>query len=234
VSQPLLAGRRWLRWRGLQVSSYKAALYLGTVLGTFVGAAAHEAGGGDPGRFAWVTILLMVPALVGARAWFVLGNRHHFAGGARVLARSEGGAALYGGLVLAIVTSVPVLAITGVGFGAFWDAAALTMLVGLLVTRIGCHMNGCCAGRSTERFIGRVLPDASGRWLRRWPTQLLEMAWGLVVLGAAVACDPLLGVSGSRFVFVVALYCAGRVFLEATRADSWAPRTAVRLVTRLG
>lgn len=192
--------------------AYKVMLYVGCVLGAYAGAAVADEKGLDPSRFALVTIALLIPAFVGARVWFVV--RHGPVSG--LLDRSQGGAGLFGGLVLAIVVSAPVLQLAQLPFWTFWDAASITMLVGLIFTRFGCLMNGCCAGRSTESWLGIVLPDTTGTRRRRYPAQLLEAGFAALLLVIAIAVRNTVA-GGVVFAGVVVLYCCGRLILEQLR-----------------
>lgn len=217
----LLGGRRLLRLGRFEVPSYGAMLYTGCVGGVLAGAAFAQSTGLDPLSFALVTILLLVPAFVGARLWFVVQHIETFrADPRRIWRRGEGGSSLYGGLVLAVACSVPVLALAGLSLARFWDAAAITMLVGLIVTRFGCLLNGCCAGRATAGPLGIELPDTHGRWLRRYPTQMLEAGWAALILVACVALGPGALRPGALFAGVVAAYAAGRLVLEPTRESA--------------
>jgi phosphatidylglycerol:prolipoprotein diacylglycerol transferase len=194
---------------------YKVLLYLGCSTGVTAGAAFAPARGIDSERFAFTTIALLIPALVGARLWFVARHWERYRLDlARVVRRSEGGAGLFGGLVVGVLASAPAVAVAGMGFFAFWDAASVTMLVGLAWTRLGCLRNGCCGGRVT-------------RGGHRYPTQLMETAWALILLVGVVTIgrDTRPGVA---FGVVVACYCAGRVVTEALRAESRLPRLAVQ------
>jgi phosphatidylglycerol:prolipoprotein diacylglycerol transferase len=112
---------------------------------------------------------------------------------------------------------VPVLAVAGLPFLRFWDAAAITMLVGLILTRFGCLLNGCCAGRTTAGPLGAWLPDVDGRWRRRYPTPMLEAGWAALILAGCVALGPGSLRPGALFAGVVAAYAAGRLVLEPTR-----------------
>jgi len=212
-------GRRYLlRVQGLHIPSYSAMLYLGCVIGTFSGAAVAGSGGLSESDFVFASVVLLVPALVGARLWFVFQHLDVFrAQPRRIWRRSEGGSALYGGVVLSVVVSAPVLEYFKLPFWAFWDAGSVTMLVGLIVTRVGCLLNGCCAGRPTNGRIGIWLPNAQGEWLRRIPTQVLEAVWAAVVVAIALAARSRLPFDGALLAVIAGGYAAGRLLLEPTR-----------------
>jgi phosphatidylglycerol---prolipoprotein diacylglyceryl transferase len=212
-----VVSRTLVRAGGVAVPSYQALLYAGCTTGVLAGAAVAGAAGLDEERFAAGAIALLVPALAGARLLFVLQHLGAYREAPRrIWARREGGASLLGGLVFAVAVSVPLLAAWRLPFWAFWDAAAITMLVGLVFTRVGCTLHGCCAGRPTSGAVGLVLGDLRGVRRRRRPTQLLEAGWALAVLaGALAAGDPL--PAGTVFAAVVAAYAAGRVALEPWR-----------------
>jgi phosphatidylglycerol:prolipoprotein diacylglycerol transferase len=207
------------RWRGFAVHAYPACLYLGLVAGTLAGRWASQRAGLDP-ISTQLAILTLVPvALVGARLWFVaLHWRVYRRAPHRVFRRSEGGAALYGGLFLALAGSPLLLRALALPLGAFWDVATFVILVGMVPTKIGCLLNGCCAGRPTAGVVGLQLPDHRGRWQRRWPTQLLEAAFAIALLLLAATVWGRLPAPGLLFLVVVLIYAIGRAALEATRA----------------
>jgi prolipoprotein diacylglyceryltransferase len=227
-----LARSRWLGRRylvelgGIRLPSYTTMLYLGIVVGLYVGALVAGAEGLSRGRFVVASLVLLAPALAGARLLYVAQHATFYrAHPELVWRRSDGGSSVYGGLLLSLAVSVPVLALLGLPFWSYWDAAILTMLVGLVVTRIGCLLHGCCVGRETDGWIGMWLPDHHGVWLRRYPSQLLEAAWALVVLAAALAARPSLPFAGALLAFVVGAYAAGRLLLEPTRESADPKRT---------
>jgi prolipoprotein diacylglyceryltransferase len=215
----------------VDVASYTAMLYLGCVAGIIVGTAVAGSYGLDRARVALAMVVLLVPALLGSRLWYVAQHWSVYrADPRRMWRRSEGGSALYGGLLLSVAVSVPILALFAIPFWSFWDASAFTMLVGLAFTRMGCMMNGCCAGRATPSRLGMRLPDDRGVWERRVPTQLLEAAWALVLLPGAALVSAHRPFAGAVFVFVIAAYGAGRLALEPTRADAGSPGSFGNLV----
>ena len=206
---------------GITVYSYPAMLYVGVLAGTFAGAFAAQSRGLDPDRFALATVILLVPALAGSRLLFVLMNWPVYAHEpARIWRRSEGGMAMYGGLVLAVPLSVPVLRLLDLPFASFWDAQMFTILIGMMLTRVGCLLNGCCGGRTTTAWYGLDLPDHHGVRRRRIPTQLLEMGWAAVLLSGIALAWHRVPFPGAIFCAAVLLYGIGRYFLETLREDA--------------
>jgi phosphatidylglycerol:prolipoprotein diacylglycerol transferase len=200
------------------VYSYPACLYLGLVAGVYVGAYEAAMLGVDADRFTAAVLVLVPLALVGARLWFVVSHWQRYRGDRRrIFRRGASGLAMYGGLVASVPASVVLLPLLGLPFGRFWDAATFTMLTGMIPTRVGCLLNGCCAGRATSGPVGLVLADHAGRLERRVPTQLLEAAAGALLLAIAFAIRGRLPFDGSLFLGAVAAYAAMRYLLEGLR-----------------
>jgi prolipoprotein diacylglyceryl transferase len=211
-------------------------LYVGLLAGVFFGAHVAQASGMSADRFAIAVVLLLVPALVGSRLYFVLTRwdiyRHD---PARIWRRSEGGMAMYGGFILAVPLSIPLLRSMGLPFGSFWDAGILTILLGMAFTRIGCFLNGCCSGRPSDAWFALLLPDHHGTLQRRIPTQLMEMAFALMLFVAALTLRDYAPFSGAIFCSVVAVYGLGRWYLESLRDDETGgrDRTAMQVTSIL-
>jgi phosphatidylglycerol:prolipoprotein diacylglycerol transferase len=206
------------QWRGIKIYAYPAMLYLGTVLGVIGGCFAAALHGLDPRQTAAAMLLLVLPALVGSRLLYVASHWPAYRREPRrIWRRSEGGAAMYGGLVLAFLVSLPLLGVFGISVGAFWDAATLTILIGMIFTRVGCLLNGCCAGRPTKAWFSLYLPNVHGIWCRRLPTQLLEAGLAVVLLLGSIWAWNRLPFNGALFLANLAAYGVGRWWLETAR-----------------
>jgi len=205
-------------WNGLNVYSYPAMLYLGMVVGVFAGAHVAQLSGMNPNRFAAASAVLLAPALVGSRLLFVLSHWHVYRRDlSRIWRRSEGGMAMYGGLILAVPLSILLLRAMHLPFAEFWDAATFTILVGMVFTRVGCLLNGCCSGRPTSAWCGFNLPDHRGIWQQRIPTQIIEMTWATVILCAAIFMWDSRLPAGAIFCLLIVAYGSGRFLLEPLR-----------------
>jgi phosphatidylglycerol---prolipoprotein diacylglyceryl transferase len=202
----------------ITVHAYPAMLYLGAVCG-IIAASRWAEFHGLPGPTVFgVMLLLFLPALVGARLLFVvfhweLYRRHP----SRIWERTGGGAALYGGLVVSFLVSLPLLRVLAIHALAFWDAGAIALLIGLASTKFGCLLHGCCAGRPANSFLAFYLPGARGVWCRRLPAQLFEAGLAGGVLLGSIEIANRLPFEGSLFLSSLAGYAGGRWILEPTR-----------------
>ena len=163
------------RWRGRSVHSYHVLLYLGMVSAVVAGNHVARRAGLNPDGVTLAMLLLTIPALVGARLLFVSTHWESYRRERRrIWRRSDGGLSVYGGL-LAVLVSAPIVSSLNVPFAAFWDVAVFSILIGMVLGRFGCLLNGCCAGKPCERPGALRLPGEDGVWRRRIPTQILEI-----------------------------------------------------------
>jgi phosphatidylglycerol:prolipoprotein diacylglycerol transferase len=206
------------QWRGLTVWSYPAMLYLGLVTGVMAGNVAAHAAGIDAFRVFVATLVLIVFGLLGARLSYVASHWQIYRQDLRrIWNRSEGGAAHYGGLAVVLPFSVPLLAALRLPLGAFWDVAVFTMLLMLVFGRIGCLLNGCCAGRPYKGWLSAYLPNHRGVWEKRIPTQCLEAGWAILLLVFAITAWRLRPFPGASFLLLMAGYSSGRLVLQSAR-----------------
>jgi len=206
------------RVRGVPIWSYPALLYVGLVCGFYVMYAIAPSLGMNRVPASIATLIMFVPAIVGSRIWFVLDHWTVYRRDPRrIWRRSDGGMTLYGGLVLALVLSPITLAPFGLRYTAFWDGATFTILVGMIFTRVGCLLNGCCAGRRSDGWLGLWLPDHTGRWERRYPVQLLELSAAVVLLAGSAALLVAGTPRGTIFAFALVGYAAVRVAIDPLR-----------------
>jgi phosphatidylglycerol---prolipoprotein diacylglyceryl transferase len=205
---------------GRKIYSYLILLYLGLVTGVFAAIPAARSADISPDRFVIATLILIVPALAGARLLYVLMHWHFYWKNPHLIWRNRrNGAALYGGLILVVLASIPVLRLVALPFWPYWDAGIVTLLVGMVFTRIGCLLNGCCSGRPSASWIALRLPNSHGAWCRRLPMQLVESCCALtLVIGATIARSHT-PFPGAIFLSAVALYGAARFVFQGLRED---------------
>jgi len=206
------------RWRNLTVWSYPAMLYVGLVAGVFVGNLAAHKTGADARRVFIATLVLIPPAIAGARLLYVAAHWSEYRDNtARIWNREEGGMAMYGGLPIMLLLSMPVLAALDLSFGAFWDIAVLTIMTGLALTKVGCLLNGCCAGRLSKSRAAVALANVRGECEQRLPVQVFESLWAVVMVAGGSLLLGRLPFDGALFLIVAGVYATGRMALESLR-----------------
>jgi len=191
-------------------------LYVGLVLGVIAGNLIAHANGIDAPRVYIATLILIVPALAGARLLYVAAEWPIYRTNlGRIWDRRDGGYIMYGGLPAALLVSLPLLRVLNLSIPAFWDVAIFTILIGMFFTRIGCLLNGCCAGKPW--CLGLLLPNAKGVWEKRIPTQLMESGWAAILIVAALAARRSSRFPGAVFLLVCLGYAAGRLLMDSAR-----------------
>jgi phosphatidylglycerol---prolipoprotein diacylglyceryl transferase len=125
-------------WFGRPIYSYPAMLYVGIVLGIYAQLYAAIIVGLDIPFVLAATLVLVATALLGARLLHIVPNwRIYRDQPRRILQFSSGGASMYGGLLLAVPLSVPLLSSLQIPVGTYWDITSFTMLLGMRITRAG-------------------------------------------------------------------------------------------------
>jgi phosphatidylglycerol---prolipoprotein diacylglyceryl transferase len=188
--------------------------------------------------------LAIVAGLAGARLLdVVLDWSAYAADPGRITALEFRGFALYGGIAVGLLVALAAARAWGVSAWSLADAAVPAVAAGIAIMRVGCFLNGCCAGIATTLPWGVVFPARSvgfdvqlleGTGLFAvseasvpvHPTQLYEA-------GAALACGVLAallvrrgapsGVPALTFAATFTLFRAGNQLLRVTGPTTSVP-----------
>jgi phosphatidylglycerol:prolipoprotein diacylglycerol transferase len=165
--------------------------------------------------FAWV-----IPAsLLGGRLFYVLENHKEFHGQwMDAFKLWEGGLVFYGGLLGAIVAAWYWMKSEKWHVALFIDIAAPYILLGHAIGRVGCYLEGCCAG-VVDQTRGMVFPGL-GDNLPHLPTQLWELYGDLALFALLLAVRKrLLPRPGVSFACYGLTYGLLRFVIEYWRRD---------------
>jgi phosphatidylglycerol:prolipoprotein diacylglycerol transferase len=216
-------------WRGIVLHSYPVMIYLALLVTVFLTVALAQGDGLNPDRTALAVLLSYIPAFIGARLLYVARHWDRFRRDPMlILRRSEGGVSLYGGIIGMFAGLIPLLWAFGLPAAPFFDALVLGMLAGIAVAKSGCLLNGCCYGHETGHWCGVDLPDDHGIWRRRFPVQLMEMAWAVTVLLIMLALRYFSPPPGTAAVLALVIHPAGRIVLQNLRDEGAGENAAVR------
>ena len=169
-------------------------------------------------------ILWALPmAIVGARAYYVIFNFDLYRGRPFVdmLAIWEGGLAIYGGIIAAVITVITVCRVKKLPAGAVLDCGVFGLIIGQICGRWGNFFNREAFGAETALWTRMGLTTAKGT-IYVHPTFLYESLWnlaGLVMLHLYVSRNKR-KYDGEVFTLYVIWYGIGRCMIEGLRADS--------------
>ena len=169
-------------------------------------------------------ILWVLPlAIVGARAYYVIFNYDLYRGRpwTDMLAIWEGGLAIYGGIIAAVITMFAVCRVKKLPAGAMLDCCVFGLIIGQICGRWGNFFNREAFGAETELWTRMGLTTAKGT-VYVHPTFLYESLWnlaGLVMLHLYVSKGKR-KYDGEVFTLYVLWYGIGRCMIEGLRADS--------------
>jgi phosphatidylglycerol:prolipoprotein diacylglycerol transferase len=109
----------------------------------------------------------------------------------------------------------------GVAFLNLADIMAPSLALGLMVTRVGCFLNGCCYGKPTDSFLGVTFPFqnvvGSSFDSPLHPTQLYSSLTGLVILLLLLWIDRRPRPQGQLFGLYLIFAGAGRFLVDMFR-----------------
>lgn len=166
-------------------------------------------------------LLFAVPlAIIGARAYYVIFYGHYdsFWDMCKIW---EGGLAIYGGVIAAVLTVLVVCRVKRISALAMLDLVSFGLFIGQCVGRWGNFMNREAYGYETEVFC-RMGLTLNGETIYVHPTFLYESLWNLAgFVGLHVwSKKAVRKFDGQYFLTYLLWYGLGRCWIEGLRADS--------------
>ncbi|MCD8115661.1 MAG: prolipoprotein diacylglyceryl transferase [Oscillospiraceae bacterium] len=167
-------------------------------------------------------LLFAVPiAIIGARIYYVLfnlENYHSFWDACKIW---EGGLAIYGGVIAAVITVLIVCRVKKISSRAVLDTVSFGLLIGQSIGRWGNFMNREAYGYETDIFC-RMGLTLNGETIYVHPTFLYESLWNAVgfVLLHILSKKTKRRFDGQYFLYYLAWYGLGRSWIEGLRTDS--------------
>jgi len=221
---------------GLPIYGYGAMLCLAVIVGRLLAVRLAERDGMDGGLMSRCCVWILVSAFVGARLLCVVTEPDQFDRAIDVFKWWKGGVVAYGGFLGGLLGTAVFCRIHGVRLLAVADCAVPSLCLGLMLTRIGCLLAGCCFGQPWEgpwavRFpagspafeqqaLQGLLPAGATESLPVHPTQVYEALVGLALLSVVMAVRRRQKFPGQALVAFFLGYAALRYAIEVVRADA--------------
>lgn len=224
------------RFDGLTIYWYGVAMAVGFMAGLANWVWLGKKENRSPAFSADLLFVIMVSGILGARIAYVLLDLDHFlANPIDILLINKGGLIFYGGFAGGLAGIILFARRKGERPIAVLDFVAVSVPLAHAIGRIGCFMNGCCHGRTTDCACGVSFPSNSPAWwdhveaglissvasrsLVVHPTQLYEAVFNLLLYAALVFLYRRRKLEGTVTAAYLMGYGALRFMLEYLRAD---------------
>lgn len=187
--------------------------------------------GVDPQHILDLSVWVIIAGVVGSRLLYVAFHLDEYRSPVDVFALWQGGATLYGGFLLAVFAGWIFSKRRKIVFFLLGDIIAPSVALGVMLTRVGCFLSGCCYGRETSCGVGVVFPGDSpaGAYASRLaaekgvgavclhPSQLYDSFFGLATLVILLAFQKRLVKRGATFGLMLLCYGAFRFVVDFFR-----------------
>lgn len=184
-----------------------------------------------------ILIFALPAAIIGARLYYVVNSWEYFSQNlSKIVAIWEGGLAIYGAVIAALIVVVIYGKIKKLDILSFMDLGALGLLIGQFIGRWGNFVNAEAFGTQTDSFFGMVIRKnilETGTPVH--PTFLYESIWNLLGFVMLHFYSKKRKFKGEIFLLYTAWYGLGRGFIEGLRTDSlFIGDTTIRISQALG
>lgn len=212
----------------IQVHWYGVIIGLGIALALWVAMREGEKRGLDKDLFADLMLWAIPISILSARIYYVIFQWDYYVQHpSEILAIWNGGIAIHGALIGAVVTAYIFTKKRGVSFWKVADIAAPSIILGQGIGRWGNFINQEAHGREVTRAFleNLMLPDfivnqmyINGAYYH--PTFLYESVWNILGFALLIGLRRVNLGRGEIFLSYVIWYSIGRFFVEGMRTDS--------------
>ncbi len=224
---------------GIDIAYYGIIIGIGILAGIFM--AVHEAKrtGQDPDTYYDLALYAVILSIIGARIYYVVFSWEDYKDNLiSILNIRQGGLAIYGGVITAIITVFVFAKVKKLSFGQLCDTAGLGLILGQIIGRWGNFFNREAFGEYTDSLFAMRLPLDAVRssdvtelmrenmevidgisYIQVHPTFLYESLWNLGVLVFLILWRKHKKFEGEIFLMYLFGYGVGRFWIEGLRTD---------------
>ncbi len=221
------------------IAYYGMIIACGMMGGVLLAAAIAKKSGQDPDTYYDLAIYAILAALVGARLYYVAFKWEYYSQDlTRILNVREGGLAIYGGVIAAVITVYIYTRIKHLRFGLIADTAGPGLVLGQCIGRWGNFFNREAFGGYCDNIFAMQLPVSAVRssditqelrenimvvdgisYIQVHPTFLYESMWNFVLLVLLLVYWKHRKFDGEVFLLYMLGYGVGRFWIESLRTD---------------
>lgn len=207
----------------IPIRLYGLMIGLGFIIGITLAARKAKKEKIDPDRIMDLGVYMLLMAIVGSRALFVLTNLREFVDHPLdAFAIWKGGLVFYGGLLAAVPVGIWYVKKHALPVWKTADIMAPSIALGQAFGRLGCFFAGCCYGAHCDLPVAVTFTDPNSLAplnVPLYPTQLMESIGSLMIFFLLLLIHRLKKFDGQVFWFYILLYAVLRFMIEFFRGD---------------
>lgn len=233
---------------GFEIRFYGMIIALGCILGLFLVQYLAKKDKKDPEAYLDYLLFAMIPAIFGARAYYVIFSWSYYKEHLNeILNLRLGGLAILGGVIAALIVLVLFCKARTLSFFDMTDMLVPGLLVGQIMGRWGNFFNREAFGSYTDSLFAMQIPvgffekmnrlgeleetgllehtkeivinGVSTAYIQVHPTFLYESLWNIAILSFILYYRKRKKFRGECFAIYLAGYGVGRFFIESLRVD---------------
>ncbi|MBO5329321.1 MAG: prolipoprotein diacylglyceryl transferase [Anaerotignum sp.] len=224
---------------GKDVYWYGIFIGLGVILGVVFAMLEAKRTKQDPDLYVDFVIYALIFAIIGARLYYVAFSWDYYsANPAKIFALREGGLAIYGGIIGAVLTAIVYCKKKKVDFWLLADTACPSIAFGQMMGRWGNFFNREAFGGFTDgpfamrlrldqvrpgdvsqQVLDNLMNFGGVDYIQVHPTFLYESMWNLCLFLLLVLYRPKKKFAGQIMGLYFLGYALGRVWIEGLRTD---------------
>lgn len=224
---------------GFEIAYYGMIIGLGVIAGIAIAAFLAKKTGQDPDVYYDLAMYAVVLSILGARIYYVIFSWDLYKDDLlSIFNLREGGLAIYGGVIVAIITVLVYSKVKKISFGTLADTAGPGLILGQIIGRWGNFFNREAFGEYTDSLLAMRLPVDAVRasditekmtehmeiidgisYIQVHPTFLYESLWNVGVLLIMLWWVKRKRFEGEVFMIYLFGYGIGRFWIEGLRTD---------------
>jgi phosphatidylglycerol:prolipoprotein diacylglycerol transferase len=224
---------------GFSIAYYGIVIAFGMLAGLGIASWKAKQTGQNPDTYFDLAIIAIICSLIGARIYYVVFRWDIYKGDlVSILNIRQGGLAIYGGVIAAILTTFIFSKVRKIPFGRLCDTAGLGLILGQIIGRWGNFFNREAFGGYTDNLLAMQLPVSAVRaedlteellghttvvdgitYVQVHPTFLYESLWNLALLILLLVFFNKRSFEGEVFLWYLLGYGVGRFWIESLRTD---------------
>lgn len=221
---------------GFEIAFYGIIIGLGILAGMMISFREAKITGQNVDHYMDLAIYGVLFAIIGARLYYVIFEWDYFSKDlTQIFNIREGGLAIYGGVIAAILTAIVLSRIYKLSFFKMADTGCLGLLLGQAIGRWGNFFNREAFGGNSDGLFAMQIntndgianvyvPDAvdylpGTRIIQVQPTFLYESVWNLSLLVLIMIFRKKKKFEGEVFAWYIGGYGVGRFIIEGFRTD---------------